>query len=404
MATMRRAVGFLLLWLAGCGGGIPSGFSTMGMAGIPSPARIASNIVLAEVDIDHHAGPLFVVDSGSPFTLFDPADYPAANFGSNVQVRVDVSFGQFTVDDVPALQIPLLGAGVSVPPIIGGNLLRQFVTEIDYRSMNLRLGDGAPPSGVEEPGGSLTFLLRGGGTVSQNGHLISFPPTRIVLTVDVEGAPHTFMLDTGASEIAMRTSLYDALVADGRAQLSGLPISTAMGPTTAEVSRARAVTVAGQTATNVAVMTVGDTLLDSLQDEIEMPVDGLLGGSFLREFLVTLDYPKRQLRLRRYAPPVAVADEFKRVGIDLGVASAAHRYTVGKVYANTDAARQMLRFGDELVSIDGQNLDALDAIAADALLNGTVGASKPIGLGATSVPALANTTVTVLVDDLIPAP
>jgi hypothetical protein len=376
----------------------------MGMPGIPSPARIVSNLVLAEVDIDHHRGPLFVVDSGSPFTLFDPADYPGADFGSNVQVKVDVSFGQFTVGDVPALQIPLLGDGLLVPPIIGGNLLRQFVAELDYRSMHLRLGEGAPATGVEEPGGSVAFALRGGGTASQNGNLIVFPPTRVMLTADIEGSPRALMLDTGASEIALRPALYDALVADGRAQLSGLPIQTAMGPTTAEVTRARAVTVAGQTGTNVAVMTVGDALLDGLEDEIAMPVDGLLGGSFLRDFLVTIDYPKRKLSLKRYAPPPAMVDEFKRVGIDLGVASATHRYTVGKVFANTDAERKMIRFGDELIAIDGQNLDALDAIAADALLNGTVGSSKQIALGMAAVAVLANTTVTVLVDDLIPPP
>jgi hypothetical protein len=336
--------------------------------------------------------------------LFDPADYPAADFGSNVQVKVDVSFGQFTVDDVPALQIPLLGEGLVVPPIIGGNLLRQFVTEFDYRSMHMRLGAGAPATGVEEPGGSVAFALRGGGAVSQNGSVIVFPATRVMLTADVEGTPRALMLDTGASEIALRSSLYDALVADGRAQLSGLPIQTAMGPTTAEVTRARAVTVAGQTVTNVAVMTVGDALLDSLRDEIATPVDGLLGGSFLREFLVTIDYPRRRLSLRRYSPPPAIVDEFKRVGIDLGVASAAHRYTVGKVFANTDAERKMIQFGDELVSIDGQNLDALDAIAADGLLNGAVGSSKQIALGRAAATALANTTVTVLVDDLIPPP
>lgn len=404
MVTMRRQLGWLWLLLSACGGGGQSGFATMGMPGIPSPARIVSNIVLAEVDIDHHAGPLFVVDSGSPFTLFDPADYPAADFGSNVQVKVDVSFGQFTVDEVPALQIPLLGDGVVVPPIVGGDLLRQFVTEFDYRSMHMRLGEGAPATGVEEPGGSVAFALRGGGAVSQNGNVIVFPATRVMLTAEVEGVARALMLDTGASEIALRTSLYEALVADGRAQLSGLPLQTAMGPTTAEVTRARAVTVAGQTVTDVAVMTVGDSLLDSLRDEIAMPVDGLLGGSFLREFLVTIDYPKRKLLLRRYSPPSTIVDEFKRVGIDLGLASAGHRYTVGKVFANTDAERQMIRFGDELVSIDGQNLDALDAIAADALLNGEVGTSKQIGLGMAAVTALANTTLTVLVDDLIPAP
>jgi hypothetical protein len=373
------------------------------MPGIPSPARIAANIVLADVDINHQDGPLFVVDTGSPVTLFDPTDYPAVDFGPRLQVKVDVSFGQFTVDDVPALQLTLLGS-ITAPPIIGGNLLREFVTEIDYRSMQMRLGVGAPATGVEDPGASLPFLLAGGGAANQNGTIILFPATRVMLTADIEGTPRALMLDTGASEVAVRGDIYDALVADGRTQLSGLPIQTAMGPTTADVTRARAITVGGQMVANPAVMTVGDALLDALQDEVKMPVDGLLGGSYLREFLVTIDYPARRLVLRRYVPPVAIKDEFKRVGIDLGPGSPAHRYTIGKVYANTDAQRQQLTIGDELVSIDGTNLDGVDGITADGLLNGDVGTTKQIGLGAAAVAALANTTVTVRVDDLLPPP
>src|SRR6266540_495100 len=384
--------------LLGCGGGTQSGFATMGMPGIPSMARIAANIVLAEVEIDHHRGPPFVIDTGSPFTLFDPSDYPGASFGSSAQLKIDVGFGQFTVDDVPALQIPLVANGVDLPPIVGGNLLRQFPTEVDYRGMKLRLGAGAPATGVEEPGGSVSFALRGGGGANVNGTIILFPATRVVVTADFEGQPHTLILDTGASEVAVRSSVYETLVGDGRAQLSGLPISTAMGLTSAQVTRAKTITVAGQTVINPAVMTVGDELLDSLEGEIHIPVDGLLGGSFLRAFLVTIDYPNKTLGLQRYTPPVAMVDEFKRVGFELGPGMGSHRYAVARVYPGTDAARQQIAVGDELVSVDGQSLDALDGIAADLLLDGEVGTSKQVGFGVTSTAVNANDSMTSAVD------
>jgi hypothetical protein len=79
-----------------------------------------------------------------------------------------------------------------------------------------------------------------------------------------------------------------------------------------------------------------------------------------------------------------IVDEFKRVGFELGPGSGAHRYSVGVVYQGTDAAAKMLSVGDEVVSVDGQDLDALDAITADGLLSGTVGATRVIGCRASA--------------------
>ena len=74
------------------------------------------------------------------------------------------------------------------------------------------------------------------------------------------------------------------------------------------------------------------------------------------------------------------------------------------VYPGTDADAKQLMVGDELVSIDGQALDALDSAAADGLLSGTVGATHAIGLGTARGRRLSNTTVDVLIEDLIPPP
>ena len=117
---------------------------------------------------------------------------------------------------------------------------------------------------------------------------------------------------------------------------------------TASVARTRTMVVGGQTVTNAAVMTIGDQILDAIQGEVKHPVDGLLGGNYLREFLVTVDYPHGTMRLQRYDTP-PVADEFKRIGIELGAGSGSHRFVVGVVYEGTDAQMKQLRVGDELI-------------------------------------------------------
>jgi S1-C subfamily serine protease len=170
------------------------------------------------------------------------------------------------------------------------------------------------------------------------------------------------------------------------------------------VTRAQTITVGGQTVVNAPVMTIGDELIDGLENELARPMDGLLGGSYLREFLVTIDYPHGTLQLQRYSPPVVIQDEFKRVGFELGTGTGMHAYAVAVVYPGTDAAARGIQMGDVVLSVDGQDLDNLDPISADESLDGMVGTSKQIGLGATTDPTLANTTVAVRVDDLIPVP
>jgi hypothetical protein len=329
---------------------------------------------------------------------------------ATLQITADLTLGQFTVNDIPMVQFQTGGGmdPLNFAGLLGGNVMRQFSVRFDYahpdRAFRLGMPQMEPETtGVETPGTAIAFSLEGGGRGRFENEIIEFPATRIPLTVDVEGVSHPFILDTGASETTVRTSVYDALKADGRGELLGLPIGTVSGPTTGSVTRARSITVAGETVLNPAVMTIGDTIIDGIETEVRHPVDGLLGGNFLREFLVTIDYPRRTMHLQRYTAPVIV-DEFKRVGIELGVGTGAHRYRVATVYRGTDAELKQLAVGDEIVSVDGQALDELDSVTADGLLSGTIGAAHAIALGTARAPGLSNTTVDVLIDDLIPAP
>src|SRR5262245_45675725 len=96
-ATVALAIGVSALVATGCGEP-SSGFAIMGMPGVPSPARIGANLVLAEVLVDGHEGPLMLVDTGSPFTLIDPTSYPDVTFPDTAEIKVDLTFGSFTVD------------------------------------------------------------------------------------------------------------------------------------------------------------------------------------------------------------------------------------------------------------------------------------------------------------------
>jgi hypothetical protein len=408
-----RALVTLLLAACACGGDGSSGFATMGMPGVPSPTRVGVNLVFADVALNGYSGGRLAVDTGSPLVLVDATKFPGLALGSKVQVTADLTVGTFIVDRIPVVQDqtsnsmdPLNFAG-----LLGGNVMQQFPVRLDYANPDraFRFGMPAmemPTDGVEVPGASVAFNLEGGGRGQFMNEILSFPATRIPLTVDVDGVSHPFILDTGASETTVRTAFFTTLTADGRAQLQGLPITTVQGPTMAVLTRVRTLTLGGATVVNPVVMNIGPTgemLLDGIESEVHHPIDGLLGGNFLREFMVTIDYPARTLHLQRYTA-ATIVDEFKRVGFELGSGSGAHQFAIGVVYAGTDAAAKQLSVGDEIVSIDGQALDPLDSLTADGLLSGTVGGTRAVGLGLARSAGLSNTTVNVLIEDLIPPP
>jgi hypothetical protein len=409
-----RALVALLLAVCACGGGDGSSeFTTMGMPGVPSPTRVGVNLVFADVAFNGYSGGRLAIDTGSPLVLVDAVKFPGLALGSKVQVTADLTVGSFTVDRIPVVQNP---TGNSMDPLnfaglLGGNVMQQFPVRLDYANPDraFRFGMPAmemPADGVEVPGASVAFTLEGGGRGPFMGEILSFPATRIPLTVDIDGVSHSFILDTGASETTVRTALFTTITADGRAQLSGLPITTVQGPAMAIVTRVRTLTLAGATVLNPVVMNIGPTgemLLDGIQTEVHHPIEGLLGGNFLREFMVTVDYPGQTLHLQRYTA-ATIVDEFKRVGFELASGSGAHEFAIGVVYAGSDAEAKQLSPGDEIVSIDGQALDPLDSLTADTLLSGTVGATKAVGLGLARAAGLSNTTVDVRVDDLVPLP
>jgi hypothetical protein len=400
-----------LALFVGCGGQDEenkktSGFTplaTTGVLGMPSPTLVGQNIMLVDATIDGYGGGRLLVDSGSPFTIVNGALFTGVMLPAQTQVKVDLGVGSLTIDQVPALQTT--GGSMDqlrLAGILGGNVLRQFSSTFNYRDRELVLGDGTVPDGVEAST-NVTFVLSGGGLASLNGAVIIVPQTRIPLSATIEGKEHRFVLDTGASDIVLRTSVFDALVADGRPTIDDSPISTVQGRSSAKVTRARDVTLNGQTVTNVAVLNFDDTLVDGLSSELGYTIDGLFGGDFLREFLVTIDYPHGTVELRRYTTRDHIVDEFKRVGLWLE-SSGATGFEVGAVHTGSDAEKKGVAVGDEIVAIDGMALAGLDLVTSDGLLDGAVGSTHRIRFGRTQSPTLAQAESDLLIEDLVPAP
>ena len=429
--------------LSSCGSSSPGsppgpGITTTGTLGQPTTALIAGNLIFVNASMNMMAedpGSFgMLIDSGSPVVLIDPSLFNAtpptttAKISTNVDLGLLDATGQpvVVIQNTPVLQVSnammdALGFG----GILGGDVMSKFSVQLDYAAPMMEgfcLGCSASTdrTDVQLPGGVVAFTLKGGGhspvtlgTDSQgnpiNSPVVNIPPTRIPVTVTMDGTDHACIVDTGATEVSLRSTVYDQLISDGRAQLvSGIAIMTIAGSSNASLTRVKTMTLGDSTVSNVPVMTImtspSDQLLDGISNELGKQIDGLLGGSFLRNFLVSIDYPNGQLHLQPYLTP-PIPDEFRRVGITIGLDITGTHFVVSSVYPNTDAASKNINVNDQVVSIDGTSLTNVGYVAdADQLLDGMPDTSKMIRFGKTQDSALTNMTVSVLVDDLIPNP
>jgi hypothetical protein len=390
-----------------CGGSNdPVPLVWLGKAGEHLPASMASSVFWVQANVDGVPGPQVIIDTGAPFALLQFEAFQGAVPLGKGRVAT-MSLGDTVLWKVPTVGVHNKTGSDSIAPnggpfggILGYSVFGQFPMSFDYRAQQVVVGGGAPPSGVL-PAVSVPFVLEGGGAgqLPDNLGVLTFPPSRIILQATIEGTPRTFLLDTGASWVALRTALFQSLAADGRGQVTD-DASLASGNAKTNVMRLRSVAVQGLEVKD-AVAAAGarvDDLIDNLVIEIGHPVDGLLGAPFLREFYVTIDYPNHTLDLYRYTSETHIHDEYRRVGCDLAaqITNTGFAYFVHQVYPNTDAAKKGITVGEELVSIDGTPVQSLDAVAVDVKLLGDVGATHKL--------QFSDKTVDVLVEDLLPLP
>jgi hypothetical protein len=380
-----------------------------GSQGTPIPATKLDDLLLVNAQVGGVSGAL-VVDTGSPIVALDPSAFSTAGFpaGGGAASVASMTIGGLTFHGQPVVAAPLVTSPDPTVPLAGSlgcGVLCAFAVSLDYRGSTVTLGASTPPNGVAPPV-AVPFSLEGGGTetLADVPGTVVFPPSRIVVTATIEGAAHPLVVDTGSSTVLLRESIFTSLVADGRAEITDVGTQSVGASSTSAVTRVRSFGVGGAVVSGLVAAADPslDASLDSLATEIGGPVDGLVGGSFLREFFVTVDYQGGLLDLRRYTEGGPTYDVFDRVGVAVTPAMGSTPATVTAVFAGTDAATHGVSVGDAVVSIAGTPLANLGETAINALLSGAVGSTKTVTFGATASPLLSMQTVTLGVSDVLP--
>jgi Aspartyl protease/PDZ domain len=390
--------GFFLL-VAGCSS------SDGNKKPLPTAAQIqaftrATNLFLVPVDISGTTG-LLGVDTGDPFILLNPATYPLAPATGTETLTI-------ASQDYPNIQVITSSQSPTSPDpdvplggLLGCPILCNTVASFNYRDTVFTIGSAPSITGIS-PEIVLPFAFEGGGSsIEVNGNAVPVPQSRIVVTVDIEGASYRMMVDTGASEVSVDAATYAIITADGRTQLTSGGIETTSGVSTASYTRTKTLALGAAQATGVVVLHDDsfDTNLATLSTDAGETIHGSLGGSFLTHFYLTIDYPNRQLHLAPYQDTSFIFDSGEILGFGLG-AHLSTGWSVGSVFQGSDADTKGVRAGDVIVAIDGTPLESLTFSEADVLLGGKVGSTKAVQFG--SAATLANQTVQIAVEELLP--
>lgn len=292
-----------------------------------------------------------VLDTGFPRSAI------SASSAGGIEVdRARLRLGGASADRV-SLGL-LLASAAQASVVIGGDILSQLPLVLDARARTTELRpDFSIPAADAVP----LDLWVTGRCEADNSEAGPEGPHAFVLDGSIDGQALRFILDTGADATFVRTSVVEAL--DARAKLVGVRVASAFaGAFAATATRARTLSVGNAESAGSLLLTAPevDAYLTQLQEHYgQRPVDGFLGWSFLREFLVRLDGGEgparhRVLGLARFS----TQDHWKREFIGIGTYTTPLANPPGSLRIDgflpvSPAQEAGLLLGDIIVTVDG---------------------------------------------------
>ncbi len=347
----------------------------------------------------------FLVDTGAPITAID-SDYFAGDPGP-----LDANLTLFGAD-WPASVVrynlfgtPPPGAILVVAGIVGSDFLTGKALTIDYRnSQGYLLAEADGPPAVDVGTGAsvpIPFQLLGGGGFQIPGDgTVTAGATRIIVDATVEGVPIKAMLDTGAVYSIISEPLLASLDAADRPKLEGVKVIQSGQLLETTLTRVATLEV-GDLATAGPDVIVNPAIFAALSGETGVAIDLLLGGTFLRHFLTTVDMPAALLRLAPFTETDHInPNEWIGPGFRVNDGPKGD-FIVWDVYSGTDADKAGVVPGARLAEINGESVKDYDVEEFRLLMTTfEVGTVLTFGFRATDGSIVD---LDILVEDLLPA-
>ncbi len=245
------------------------------------------------VSVNGGASTYVLLDTGAPQTLVPGLSANFSGFVGSLQVG-PVHIEDYFVQGAGA-------GGTTTQSLVGFDVLCRYVITFDYHTPAVTI--------AEHPDHPLPIPFK----LARSNAIAQLPATTIVVDAIIEGEHHKMAIDSGANSVVVRTSVAAPWIKDGRQVRSGTA-TTLYGETPSNTFRVHSLQVGDVTLDGVISGDGAEFLLDS---DASFDVDGLIGGTFLRAFVFSVDYPDRHLALDGYPDGTQIRDEFIRLPISL---------------------------------------------------------------------------------------
>jgi predicted aspartyl protease len=272
---------------------------------IPLPVEVASNVFFAHVTVNGLGPFWFTVDTGATLTVIDPDAAARAKLvvrDAGRRANVGIAAGDMEMATTTGARIGVAGLPVFAPPslyvvavqnnatylghaidgVLGTDFLSRYIVELDYSTAHMSV---LPQARIDPPGrqGAVTFTLEGNVLVA---------PAAITLP-DGRRVSARLLIDTGSNGALTLTSPFvrqHDLVAPFRSNQANAAVGingTVFSPVVTLTSVAFGDAVIARPNAALSKATTG---LDASTD-----FDGIIGAELLRQFTVTIDYPRRRI-------------------------------------------------------------------------------------------------------------
>lgn len=245
--------------------------------------ELKNHIILVKGSLCGQEGHIFILDSGASETVVTPDAAKKAGLGKGMMTQCpQIAAGDAVAKDLrvvvldPPQAQPLRQMGVDYSGILGQTYFARFVSTINYQKSEVVFvpADRAPKTEKDDKSFLVDFKLVNNIVVVEG-------------KVNDKG-PQTFILDTGASE----TVITPATAKD--VGLKTEPAMTQMG----RLEKGTVETIqAGDAVAKAIDVIVWDPPQAMALKMLGVDYNGFLGYSYLAQFLVTLDYRQKQIKL-----------------------------------------------------------------------------------------------------------
>jgi hypothetical protein len=293
----------------------------------------------------------FVLDTGAPYSVADTSIQNAIGASGPWDVtlgdtKITLKSLQFAA--VQDLRLP------GVVGIIGADVFGKTSLTIDYPRSRLWM----------QPMRDEAALLACEHVEAKPAEVPFVKTYYLYVDGKAEGQDGFFLVDTGASLGAMPDTAFDVLdKAKPRNALKGFYTPAAIGTFWARLGSVGSFEVGGKKVSRMLVRTVANGVLPATPSQFSgKTFFGVLPSGYMRNFMVTVDYPAKKLRLdASKTATLTDPNTFWTTGIGIDDQSTSPPITVAQVLPKSSAEQEGVQIGDRILTINGMNVDAMDA-------------------------------------------